>query len=43
MLNDYLANRDAKWMEPVYNALGLTVGVNIPGLERALGGSHDLF
>ena len=26
-VNDYLARRDADWMEPVYKALGLTVGV----------------
>lgn len=26
-VNDYLARRDARWMAPVYNALGLTVGV----------------
>lgn len=26
-VNDYLASRDAKWMEPVYNALGMNVGV----------------
>jgi preprotein translocase subunit SecA len=25
-VNDYLAKRDAEWMEPVYRALGLTVG-----------------
>jgi preprotein translocase subunit SecA len=25
--NDYLARRDAEWMRPVYEALGLTVGV----------------
>jgi preprotein translocase subunit SecA len=25
-VNDYLAKRDAQWMGPVYNALGLTVG-----------------
>lgn len=25
--NDYLANRDAKWMEPIYRFLGLSVGV----------------
>lgn len=25
--NDYLAHRDAKWMEPVYRSLGLTIGV----------------
>jgi preprotein translocase subunit SecA len=26
-VNDYLARRDAEWMRPVYQALGLTVGV----------------
>jgi preprotein translocase subunit SecA len=26
-VNDYLAKRDAEWMGPVYNALGLTVGI----------------
>jgi preprotein translocase subunit SecA len=26
-VNDYLANRDAEWNEPIYNLLGLTVGV----------------
>ena len=26
-VNDYLARRDAEWMAPVYQALGLTVGV----------------
>ncbi|MGD8808117.1 MAG: preprotein translocase subunit SecA, partial [Gammaproteobacteria bacterium] len=26
-VNDYLAQRDASWMAPVYNFLGLTVGV----------------
>lgn len=26
-VNDYLARRDAEWMGPVYEALGLTVGV----------------
>ncbi|BFM06237.1 preprotein translocase subunit SecA [Halioxenophilus aromaticivorans] len=26
-VNDYLATRDAQWMTPLYNALGLTVGV----------------
>lgn len=31
-VNDYLAARDAEWMRPVYEALGLKVGVNIPGL-----------
>ena len=26
-VNDYLARRDAEWMEPIYNALGMRVGV----------------
>jgi len=26
-VNDYLARRDAEWMEPIYNFLGLSVGV----------------
>jgi preprotein translocase subunit SecA len=26
-VNDYLARRDARWMAPVYQALGMTVGV----------------
>ena len=26
-VNDYLARRDAEWMEPIYNTLGLKVGV----------------
>src|SRR6056300_1914530 len=26
-VNDYLAQRDAEWMKPIYKALGLTVGV----------------
>lgn len=26
-VNDYLAKRDASWMEPLYNAMGLSVGV----------------
>jgi hypothetical protein len=32
-VNDYLARRDANWMSPVYNALGLTVGVVVPGMK----------
>ena len=32
-VNDYLARRDAEWMKPVYEALGLTVGVSVPGLS----------
>ncbi|MEQ8836133.1 MAG: preprotein translocase subunit SecA, partial [Lacipirellulaceae bacterium] len=26
-VNDYLAKRDAEWMEPIYKALGMTVGI----------------
>src|SRR5206468_10149807 len=26
-VNDYLARRDANWMRPIYEMLGLTVGV----------------
>ena len=26
-MNDYLARRDARWMAPIYNFLGLSVGV----------------
>ncbi|NPV76356.1 MAG: preprotein translocase subunit SecA, partial [Anaerolineae bacterium] len=26
-VNDYLARRDARWMAPIYHALGLSVGV----------------
>ncbi len=32
-VNDYLARRDAEWMRPVYSALGLTVGIAIPGMS----------
>jgi preprotein translocase subunit SecA len=33
-VNDYLANRDARWMGKLYNFLGLTVGVNLPNMAR---------
>jgi preprotein translocase subunit SecA len=33
-VNDYLANRDAKWMEPLYNFLGMSVGVVLPSLTH---------
>ncbi|MBM3397273.1 MAG: preprotein translocase subunit SecA [Betaproteobacteria bacterium] len=33
-VNDYLASRDAKWMGKLYNFLGLTVGINLPQLNR---------
>ena len=32
-VNDYLARRDAEWMEPVYRALGLRVGVVASGMD----------
>jgi preprotein translocase subunit SecA len=34
-VNDYLARRDAAWMGPVYEALGLSVGVAVPGMAPA--------
>jgi len=33
-VNDYLARRDAEWMGRLYNFLGLSIGVNVPGLTR---------
>ncbi|CAM3603267.1 preprotein translocase subunit SecA [Paracidovorax anthurii] len=33
-VNDYLANRDARWMGRLYNFLGLTVGINLPQMPR---------
>ncbi len=33
-VNDYLARRDAEWMGRLYRFLGLTVGVNVPGMQR---------
>jgi preprotein translocase subunit SecA len=33
-INDYLVRRDAEWMGQIYNYLGLTVGINVPGLSR---------
>jgi preprotein translocase subunit SecA len=35
-VNDYLARRDAEWMSPIYDALGVTVGVieNMQGYEE---------
>ncbi len=32
-VNDYLAKRDAEWMAPIYNFLGLTVGVNLANMD----------
>ena len=31
-VNDYLAKRDAEWMQPIYDFLGLSVGVNMTDL-----------
>jgi protein translocase subunit secA len=33
-VNDYLAQRDAEWMKPLYEYLGMTVGVVIPSLSH---------
>jgi preprotein translocase subunit SecA len=32
-VNDYLANRDAEWMGPIYKFLGLSVGIIVHGLD----------
>lgn len=32
-VNDYLAKRDAEWMGKVHKFMGLTVGVNVPGMD----------
>jgi len=32
-VNDYLAQRDANWMRPVYETLGMTVGIVIPNMN----------
>ena len=31
-VNDYLARRDARWMEPIYRFLGMSVGIIVHGL-----------
>ncbi|HSI51756.1 MAG TPA: preprotein translocase subunit SecA [Ideonella sp.] len=33
-VNDYLARRDAEWMGRLYTWLGLSVGVNVPGMDK---------
>ena len=33
-VNDYLAQRDAEWMRPVFEFLGMTVGINIASLNQ---------
>ena len=32
-VNDYLASRDSQWMKPIYEFLGLTVGVNLSNMS----------
>src|SRR6266850_4768820 len=34
-VNDYLASRDAAWMSPIYEFLGLTLGVILPNMPLA--------
>ncbi len=34
-VNDYLAARDAAWMAPIYEALGLSVGTIVAGMDHA--------
>ncbi len=34
-VNDYLAKRDAEWMGPIYEALGLTVGAIQAGMDTS--------
>ena len=34
-VNDYLASRDAEWMRPLYEFLGLSLGVVVPGQDSA--------
>jgi preprotein translocase subunit SecA len=44
-VNDYLARRDAEWMGPIYQALGLTVGIlqmQMPEAERARAYRSDI-
>ncbi len=35
-VNDYLAKRDAEWMMPIYNFLGLSVGINLSDMPAPL-------
>ncbi len=44
-VNDYLARRDAEWMSPIYNYLGLSVGIiqhNMGPMERQKSYSADI-
>ncbi|MGH8277956.1 MAG: preprotein translocase subunit SecA [Gammaproteobacteria bacterium] len=40
-VNDYLAQRDADWMRPVYAALGMNVGVILVGQDPSV--KHDAY
>ncbi|MBB72713.1 MAG: preprotein translocase subunit SecA [Legionellales bacterium] len=33
-VNDYLAKRDAEWMQPIYDFLGITTGVNLTSMDH---------
>ena len=33
-VNDYLAERDANWMKPLYEFMGLSVGIVLPGQDH---------
>ena len=35
-VNDYLVDRDAHWMQPLYSALGISVGTITEGMEAAM-------
>ncbi|WP_338516170.1 preprotein translocase subunit SecA [Candidatus Legionella polyplacis] len=44
-VNDYLSKRDSKWMKPIYEALGLTVGViyaDMPYKEKKIAYQSDI-
>jgi preprotein translocase subunit SecA len=41
-VNDYLARRDANWMKPIYDLLGVTVGV-IQSEDRDWEGKHEAY
>jgi preprotein translocase subunit SecA len=34
-VNDYLAKRDSQWMAPIFEFLGMTVGINLPNMSPA--------
>ncbi|MET0811196.1 MAG: preprotein translocase subunit SecA, partial [Thermoleophilaceae bacterium] len=44
-VNDYLARRDAMWMKPIYDLLGVTVGIiqsQMPDVDKAEAYSRDV-